>query len=146
MFTLDAAGAAEGLYGVRLRFAAPGWIDSDPVMLLLKTNDFDIGHFTPATRAVVGAVPGDANFDGRADSLDHEILVENLFLDQRTWLEADFNWDGSVDGRDFNIWWNQHSADPSAAAVVPEPVCGSWSLLFIVMTFSLFFRQCNSRT
>jgi hypothetical protein len=144
MFTLDAAGAAEGIYGVRMRFAAPGWIESDPVMLLLKTNDFDISHFTAATRAVVGAVPGDANLDGRANPLDLEIWRENLFQEQRTWLEADFNWDGAVDTRDFHIWWTSQAFD-AATATLPEPLCGTWAYVISFMLCPHIFRRRNSR-
>jgi hypothetical protein len=46
---------------------------------------------------------GDANLDGRVDTLDFNALAANFGGTGRNWWQADFNFDGTVDTLDFNF-------------------------------------------
>jgi hypothetical protein len=48
-------------------------------------------------------LPGDANTDGRVDSLDSAIVSANLDRDQRNWWQGDFSGDGLVNSADSSI-------------------------------------------
>ena len=49
-------------------------------------------------------VPGDANFDGVVDGIDFNVWKANKFGAEAAWSLGDFNSDGAVDGSDFNVW------------------------------------------
>jgi hypothetical protein len=69
---------------------------------------------------------GDANLDGKVDTLDFNTLAANFSGTGKIWSQADFNYDGVVDTLDFNNLaanFAQQLAGGGAAAggLVPEP-------------------------
>jgi hypothetical protein len=88
-------------------------------------------------------MPGDANVDGKVDTLDFNALAGNFGGTGKVWRNADFNNDGTVDTLDFNSLAANFgkSANPppgdgggGAGALVPEPstlmlACGAAGLL-----------------
>lgn len=69
---------------------------------------------------------GDANFDGRVDATDLQVLRANLGKGTagHTWAEGDFNFDGRVNARDLALLRRDFGLGitPSAvASVLPEP-------------------------
>jgi hypothetical protein len=72
---------------------------------------------------------GDANLDGKVDTLDFNALAANFGGSGKVWTQADFNYDGTVDTLDFNNLaanFGQQLADAGggaggAGALVPEP-------------------------
>jgi fibronectin-binding autotransporter adhesin len=83
---------------------------------------------------------GDANLDGKVDTLDFNSLAANFGGTNKVWSQADFNYDGKVDTLDFNnLAANfgktvQFSGEApggggGAGALVPEP--GSAALLLL---------------
>ena len=88
---------------------------------------------------------GDANFDGRVDGADFQVVRSNLgSAGPRTWREGDFNFDGRVNAMDVALL-RRNLTRPSAAAavatgvsVVPEPGCG---LLFALSSTVLLTRR-----
>jgi hypothetical protein len=69
---------------------------------------------------------GDANLDGKVDTLDFNSLAGNFGGTSKIWTQADFNYDGIVDTLDFNNLaanFGQQLAEssPLAGALVPEP-------------------------
>src|SRR5206468_12596212 len=72
---------------------------------------------------------GDANLDGKVDTLDFNSLASNFGGSGKVWSQADFNYDGKVDTLDFNQLasnFGQQGPDGGGAgALVPEPsLCG----------------------
>jgi len=76
-------------------------------------------------------LPGDANLDGRVDTLDFNLLAGNFGLGARTWTTGDFDHNGLSDSVDFNILIANYGRSQaiSPGAVVPEPA----TLLFILL-------------
>jgi hypothetical protein len=77
---------------------------------------------------------GDANLDGKVDTLDFNALAGNFGGTNKVWTQADFNFDGVVDTLDFNNLaanFGQQISDGSSSgpasvgvgALVPEPSC-----------------------
>jgi autotransporter-associated beta strand protein len=73
---------------------------------------------------------GDANLDGKVDTLDFNALAGNFGGTGKVWTQADFNFDGTVDTLDFNFlasnFGQQIASDgggggASIGALVPEP-------------------------
>jgi hypothetical protein len=70
---------------------------------------------------------GDANLDGKVDTLDFNSLAGNFGGTGKVWTQADFNYDGTVDTLDFNFLasnFGQQISEGSGAgagALVPEP-------------------------
>jgi autotransporter-associated beta strand protein len=77
---------------------------------------------------------GDANIDGRVNSLDFNEIAANFNTSGHEWLEGDFNYDGKVNALDFNavaanyggfmlfIPSSPLAASPAAlGSLVPEP-------------------------
>jgi hypothetical protein len=74
---------------------------------------------------------GDANLDGKVDTLDFNLLAANFGGTGKVWIQADFNFDGKVDTLDFNKLaanFGRQLSDANASlsgALVPEPgACG----------------------
>ena len=69
---------------------------------------------------------GDANLDGKVDTLDFNNLASNFGGSGKLWTQADFNYDGVVDTLDFNFLasnFGQSLPEDAAlsASLVPEP-------------------------
>ena len=70
-----------------------------------------------------GIYPGDANFDGCVDGLDYD-RWSGHYETLAGWTAGDFNGDGAVDGLDYNLWsLNYQAGCEAAGAGVPEPAC-----------------------
>jgi hypothetical protein len=83
-------------------------------------NSEDTRYWVESIRQTI---PGDANLDGRVTSADLTALSDHMYSSELSWCHGDFNYDGLIDGSDFNVW-NQHKglvAPASDAAAVPEP-------------------------
>jgi hypothetical protein len=70
---------------------------------------------------------GDANLDGKVDTLDFNSLAANFGGAGKVWTQADFNYDGTVDTLDFNFLaanFGQQISEGGGGgvgALVPEP-------------------------
>ena len=84
---------------------------------------YDIGAFeygasvpyisqTPTPTSVLTSTPtsklGDANDDGKVDTADYAIWLDNYYKNLMGYSFGDFNSDGSVDGTDYAIWSNNY--------------------------------------
>jgi hypothetical protein len=90
-------------------------------------------NFNGSFTARATAAAGDANFDGRVNLSDFNVLAVNFGQSGQDWLSGDFTFDGLVNLADFNLLAQnfgmtargpQVSSDDWAAlasAVVPEP-------------------------
>ena len=81
---------------------------------------------------------GDANFDGKIDTLDFNSLAANFGGTGKTWSQADFNFDGKVDTLDFNNLaanFGQQLSGSNSPALVPEPAQISLLLLCGAVTW-----------
>jgi hypothetical protein len=77
---------------------------------------------------------GDANIDGKVDTLDFNSLAANFGGTGKVWSQADFNYDGKIDTLDFNKLAANFGQQLSegAGALVPEPsICGLLGLASI---------------
>ena len=52
---------------------------------------------------IMGLIPGDANFDGSVDGSDFNIWNQSKYTNG-CYTDGDFNFDGAIDNSDFNIW------------------------------------------
>jgi hypothetical protein len=77
---------------------------------------------------------GDANLDGKVDTLDFNSLASNFGGSGKVWSQADFNYDGVIDTLDFNTLASNFGQQFSqeAAMLVPEP-----SIIFALSVLSL---------
>jgi len=78
-----------------------------------------------ATTQIQFAVAGDANLNGKVDTIDFNDLAGN-FGTGTTWTAGDFNYDGLIDSLDFGILTANFGrslpvAAPALGSVVPEP-------------------------
>lgn len=68
---------------------------------------------------------GDANLDGRVNTVDFNVLAGNFGQSGMDWFTGDFDNDGTVDSDDFAILAGSYgkgaTAAPTLGAVVPEP-------------------------
>jgi Domain of unknown function (DUF4465) len=87
-------------------------------------------------------VAADANLDGVVDGSDFGVWNTNKFLTTGAWTRGDFNADGLTDGSDFGIW-NSHKFQSSDAQVVPESAAHVWGWVSCWMT--LMFRCARKR-
>src|SRR5206468_5309405 len=92
---------------------------------------------------------GDANLDGKVDTLDFNSLASNFGGSGKVWSQADFNYDGKVDTLDFNqlasnFGKSNPQADATAASaaasssigsLVPEPSSGVALLALGALSF-----------
>ena len=112
---------------------------------LLDVQDLDVW------RSVAGAAnlgPGisylvaDANLDGVVDGLDFILWNDNKFTDIAAWSHGDFNADGVIDGVDF-IEWNDNKFQNAADSPQAVP---EPTVLGIWMVVSLGICFCCRRT
>jgi autotransporter-associated beta strand protein len=82
---------------------------------------------------------GDANLDGKVDTLDFNSLAANFGGTDKSWMQGDFNYDGTVDMLDFNFLAanfgqtlagapDSGGGNISGAVLLPEPVVGLTAL------------------
>ena len=77
--------------------------------------------------ALLAALPGDANLDGRVDINDLTVVLSNFGQTSLTnaWASGDFNGDGRVDVNDLTIllsnFGQSRSSSADGTAAVPEP-------------------------
>ena len=84
---------------------------------------------------------GDANLDGKVDTLDFNALAANFGGSGKVWSQADFNFDGVVDTLDFNnLAANFGQQLPAqspisiGATLVPEPDAMLWLVVLGLAT------------
>jgi autotransporter-associated beta strand protein len=85
-----------------------------------------IGQTVDATAVLLRhTYAGDANLDGKVDTLDFNSLAANFGGSSKVWTQADFNYDGVVDTLDFNFlasnFGQQLAGGASTGTLVPEP-------------------------
>ena len=69
----------------------------------------DNGGLTNMTSQLVTIwIAGDANGDGKVDTADYAIWLDNYYKNLMGYSFGDFNSDGSVDGTDYAIWSNNY--------------------------------------
>lgn len=83
--------------------------------------------FLPYDQRLAPAIPGDANYDGRVDSLDAAVLADHWGDAGATWAMGDFNLDGRIDSADASILAANWGAGGNESNSVPEP--GIWAIL-----------------
>ena len=66
-------------------------------------------------------LPADSNLDGFVDGQDFNIWNQNKFTQTSSFCSGDFNADGFVDGSDFNVWNQTKFSSSIPLSVVPEP-------------------------
>ena len=72
---------------------------------------------------------GDANLDGKINIDDYGHIDSSIGIGLKGWFNGDFNYDGTVDTVDFNLFASNFGqvmpaeADTPMGAIVPEPGC-----------------------
>lgn len=95
---------------------------------------------------------GDANIDGRVNSVDFNAIAQNFNTSGHEWLDGDFNYDGIINALDFNAVATNYGgfmlfipSSPLAAnpvglgSLVPEPAAGI--MLIEMACIGLFHRR-----
>ena len=76
--------------------------------------------------AALPSINGDANLDGKVNTLDFNILAAKFSSTTVVWTDGDFNYDGVVDSLDLNILASNYGrvngvSAPNLGSVIPEP-------------------------
>jgi len=127
-----------GMYVLPMMLTSAGLTRSDWYFLIVR-NSATAAEFDQAQQLVsnmVGALPGDANFDGTVNIGDFSRLAVNFNQGGMWWGKGDFDFDGTVNIADFALLagnFNLVSFGDVPRAVVPEPVMwvpllSAWSL------------------
>lgn len=95
-----------------------------------------------ATTTVQFAVAGDANLDGKVNTIDFNDLAGNFGTGQ-FWTQGDFNYNGTIDSTDFDILVANYgkslpAGSPGLGSVVPEPASAA---LLAIGAMSLLGRR-----
>ena len=77
----------------------------------------------------------DANLDGVVDGQDFIAWNNNKFTNQAAWSSGDWNVDGVVDGQDFIAWNNNKFQSADNSSVVPEPQLAALAVLLAAVAF-----------
>jgi hypothetical protein len=64
-------------------------------------------------------VSGDANLDGRVNSVDFTLLAMNFNQSDRRWSQGDFNYDANVNALDFNALASNYGSSLAAGSAAP---------------------------
>jgi len=90
---------------------------------------------------------GDANLDGKVDTIDFNLLAANFGQSGKSWFNGDFDYSGTVNTIDFNLLASNFSltlagktAGPQRV-LVPEPAV--WAI-FAVASFAAARRKRRS--
>ena len=146
----DPNGYVIGVWDVGTWFAglAPGLVE-DGDLDSLRFDPVIAGASTTATWQVDYIrlfVPdeGDANFDGFVDSLDFELISDNLFNTVAVGTDGDITRDGVVNYADYRLWRDRIAALPLSVTgqEVPEPTSAALLLLGVS---SLLAMKRNAR-
>lgn len=75
--------------------------------------------------------PGDANHDGKVNTVDFNLFADNFGVNSFDWADGDFNHDGQVNSVDFNLYRANYgfigtpaTASTLSVGVIPEPASG----------------------
>ena len=112
---VDNLGSNEPLYDLN----RDGGVDSDDVRYLVEVG--------------IGTFLGDANLDGRVDSVDLNTVGVNWQENTSGWENGDFNGDNRVDSVDLNALAVNWQRGVAAGASVPEPTAISLILMGFVL-------------
>jgi hypothetical protein len=124
----DSPAAPAGVYGFFARLVAPGYQSSDPFLIALNLNIFDVTAFQDAAREinVTAGLAGDFDADGDVDGGDFLQWQRELGA-TGAYPPADGSLSGNVDAADLEVWGSQFGevvelpADAANAGSVPEP-------------------------
>lgn len=94
---------------------------------LIRAGNRNVGH---------PYLVGDINLDGLVDFFDISEFRPKLFTTSDDWADGEFNGDGFIDGRDFNLLNSSKNSMAAGASVVPEPASGIALLLGLVCVAS----------
>jgi hypothetical protein len=127
-FLDDSPVAPAGVYGFFARLVAPGYQSSDPFLVALNLNVFDVTKFQDAAREinVTAGLAGDFDVDGDVDGGDF-LQWQRELGGTGTYPPADGSLSGSVDAADLAVWKSQFGEIvelPAAVAntgALPEP-------------------------
>jgi hypothetical protein len=83
-------------------------------------------NIPPDTMILLYTYSGDANIDGKVNTLDFNSLAGSFGGSSKVWTEGDFDYNGNVDSLDFNALVGNYGkatslSAPSLGSVVPEP-------------------------
>ena len=79
-------------------------------------------------------LPADANLDGAVDGADFNVWNENKFTGDTGFCGGDFNADGHTDGSDFNVW-NEYKFNNSDVRVRAVPEPSCSVTLLLLLAF-----------
>lgn len=89
---------------------------------------------------------GDANLDGRVNTLDFNLFAGHFGVSSFNWADGDFNHDGTVNSTDYSLYVANYgfsgtppTAGASTALVIPEPVSG------VIVSAAFFFCFARRR-
>ena len=119
----DAAGATPTVTYSQLAGWGRGAAGSYQIELAITaaTDWGQMKDWDTAQLLVAEAPDGDANFDGCVDGLDYNQWSLH-YLQAGGWGDGNFNGDGTIDGLDHNTWSLNYLSGCEGAGV-PEPVC-----------------------
>jgi autotransporter-associated beta strand protein len=120
------------------------WVLSNPDygLAVVDNADLDLSSFhgldiTTDSLIVAPALRGDANLDGNVDSADLTIFQASYGISAgATWNDADFDYDGDVDGRDFLTWqrgFTDAVESVQTVRAVPEPASAMLMLCGLIV-------------
>ncbi|MBA3482261.1 MAG: hypothetical protein H0T51_10640 [Pirellulales bacterium] len=146
-FLDDSPAAPAGVYGFFARLIAPGYQSSEPFLVALNLNVFDMAKFQDGAREinVTAGLAGDFDVDGDVDGSDFLQWQRELGA-AGTYPPADGSLSGSVDSADLAVWKSQFGEIvelPAAAAIagtVPEP---STLALATILTATFALRRIS---
>jgi hypothetical protein len=125
-FLDDSPAAPAGVYGFFARLVAPGYASSDPFLIALNLNTFDVEQYQEAARQInlAAGLAADFDVDGDVDGSDFLAWQRDLGA-TGTYPASDGSLNGAVDGDDLAIWKEQFGriVELPAAPVtaIPEP-------------------------
>jgi len=68
---------------------------------------------------------GDANLDGKVNTIDFNNLAGNFGGSSKVWFNGDFNYDGTINSADFNLFVGSYGRTSAPAAPLPAPGLGA---------------------
>ena len=118
------------------RVAPPQTVDITDVNSI-AIDELRLGTSFAEVTPLATALPGDANMDGKVDSMDFAILATNFNVSGTTVQTGDFNGDGKTNALDVNLLATNygHTSAPSlGSALAPEPGALAFLLLAATLT------------
>lgn len=133
------------LFNFDIKSFIDGQSGSDGIVRGIRLDPIGIPPFSGKTFEIdfiriIEIDPGDANLDGAVDSLDFELISDNLFNTVAVGTNGDITDDGMVDYADFRFWRERLALQTLAsAATIPEP--STAMLVALAMTFGFVRRS-----